>query len=217
MSSGNHRAIERAAAAIRKALGTDGDVLDEITARLDMPEEETAISTTAGEVPLEPVEDETDPAEAARRAVAQWRRSVVRSAEGRTFAKRVRDAYSDTCAISGDGLPKLPSTASAGVDGAHILPWARYELNTLKNGICLNKLCHWGFDAGVIRLDYDGSDYVVSIPDVVQTEGPPRGMTLDYFERLTGPIPTERFPVDPANRPSPSYLEHLNAEMYGAT
>lgn len=218
VATGDHKAMEAAAADLRRFLGSDGDILDELTARLGVEGSDTAVSSTTGEVPLEPVEDETDPADAARRAVAQWRRSVVRSAQGRAFSARVRSAYSHRCALSGDVLPKLPHTASPGVDGAHILPWARYELNTLRNGICLNKLCHWAFDAGVIRIDFAeaSGEYIVSIPDQVETEAIPRGMTLGYFENLAGPVPEERLPADTGSHPSPAYLAQLNEEMFGA-
>src|SRR6186997_140666 len=141
--SGNHHQIKEAAEALRQELENDGDVLDELTAQLGLEGAETGVSSAASAVPEAGLDDEIDPNDAARRAVAHWRKSVVRSAEGRAFAKKVRIAYGDRCAFSGDVLPKLPHTASAGVDGAHILPWARYELNTVKNGLCLNKLCHW--------------------------------------------------------------------------
>lgn len=214
---GDHLEIQAAAAAIRAALGSTSDVLDELTARLGMDGDDTAISSTTEEVSIERVEDEADPEDAARRAVAQWRKGVIRSAQGRAFSQRVRAAYGDRCALSGDTLPKLAYTASAGVDGAHILPWARYELNTVSNGICLNKLCHWAFDAGVIRIDFDApaDKYRVSIPDRVRDEGPGLGMSLDYFASLEGSIPADRLPANPTQRPSPKYLERLNAEVHG--
>lgn len=102
------------------------------------------------------------------------------------------------------------------MDGAHILPWARYDLNSLTNGLCLNKLCHWAFDAGVVRIDYARGQYVTSIPERVAVEAGPGGMDLAYFEAVTGPIPEERLPPDPSQWPSPTYLERLNAELYGA-
>ena len=103
------------------------------------------------------------------------------------------------------------------VYGAHILPWARYELNSLKNGICLSKLCHWAFDSGVLRIDYDEptSTYVASVPERVSVEAGPGGMDLAYFAELSGPIPEDRLPPDTGLRPSPNYLSRLNEEMYG--
>ncbi len=213
--AGDHRQIKEAAEALRKSLNNEGDLLDELTAMLGLEGSETGVSSSTNSVPDAGLEEEIDPKDAARRAVAQWRKSVVRSAEGRAFSQNVRTAYRDRCAFSGDVLPKLPHTASAGVDGAHILPWARYELNTVKNGLCLNKLCHWAFDAGVLRLDFDAGDYVISVPDRVKEEGVPAGMTLNYFEQLQGAIAPDRLPGNPADHPAPTYLAQLNTEIFG--
>jgi HNH endonuclease len=214
--TGNHKKIIDAAAAISREFDDLDDRLDQLMTAFGTSPQETAISTPSEGVSSEGVDDEVEPDEAARRAIAKWRRSVVRSAEGRAFSQRVRTAYRDRCALSGDVLPKLPSTTGPGVDGAHILPWARYELNTISNGICLNKLCHWAFDAGVIRIDFDSSrdEYLVSIPDQVRDEGLQLGMSLDYFASLEGPIPSSRLPRDASQRPSPKYLERLNAEVF---
>jgi putative restriction endonuclease len=213
--SGDHRRIAEAADAIRKSLDNEGDLLDELTAMLGLEGSETGVSSSTNAVPDAGLDEEIDPKDAARRAVAQWRKSVIRSAQGRAFSQNVRAAYGDRCAFSGDVLPKLPHTASAGVDGAHILPWARYELNTVRNGLCLNKLCHWAFDAGVLRLDFDAGEYVISVPDRVKEEGVPVGMTLDFFESLQGAISPDRLPEDPAERPAPNYLQQLNSKIFG--
>lgn len=214
--AGDHKKIVEAAAEIRRSHGNSGDSLDELARRLDAVSEAPAISAPTDVVPLETIDDEVEPDEAARRAIARWRRSVVRGAQGRAFSQNVRAEYRDRCALSGDFLPKLPSTASAGVDGAHILPWARYELNMISNGICLNKLCHWAFDAGVIRIDFDvrQGEYVMSIPERVRSEALPVEMSLDYFASLEGPIPTDQLPGDVSKRPSPKYLERLNGEVF---
>ena len=214
--AGDHKKIVEAATEIRGTMDNAGDSLDELALRLDAASEPPAVSAPTAVVPSDSIDDEVEPEEAARRAIAEWRRSVVRSARGRAFSQKVRAEYGDRCALSGDFLPKLPSTASAGVDGAHILPWARYELNMISNGICLNKLCHWAFDAGVIRVDYDfpQGEYVMSIPDRVRSEALPVGMSLDYFKSLEGPIPPDRLPEDVSKRPSAKYLERLNAEVF---
>jgi hypothetical protein len=216
VSSGDHKAIENASAKLREAIG-DGDVIERIAkaagAQINAPPLVTGAK--AQDIPVEGEQDETDPADARRRAVAKWRKSVQRTAEARKFSEAVRMVYDERCAVSGSRLPKLSSTLSPGVEGAHILPWARYELNTVKNGICLSKLCHWAFDAGVIRIDYDEGAYMVSIPEEVSTGAVPANMDLTYFEKFVGPISDERLPADSAHLPSPDYLARLNEEMYG--
>jgi hypothetical protein len=219
VGAGDHRDIEKAAAAVRKKLATDADVVDDLAAALGANIEATAIGLTTGTVPIKGEEDETDPEEARRRVVAEWRLGASRGASGRGFSQRVRAAYNDRCVLSGSKLPKLPQTLSAGVDGAHILPWARYDLNSVTNGLCLSKMCHWAFDAGVIRIDYDGASagYRASIPERVTVEAGPGGFDLGYFEELVGPIPDERLPANTSLRPSGTYLARLNEEMYGAS
>lgn len=212
---GEHRAIQSAANALRRQLGTSGDLLGKLGAELGLETQEATITTATASVPGDAPQDDVDPADAARRTVARWRKAVVRSARGRAFSRKIREIYSYRCAVSGDVFPKLPHTASAGVDGAHILPWARYDLNSPRNGICLNKLCHWAFDAGVIRIDGDSEGrYLVSVPDQVRTEGLPVEMSLDYFDALEGEIPKDRLPADEAEWPSPLYLEQLNSEIF---
>jgi len=216
---GDHKEIRKAAAALQERLGASGDPLPQLTVEmgLEADEEDVVSGSVAVATPLAADEEEIDPADAARRAVSRWRKSVVRTAAGRAFSQKVRVAYEFRCALSGEVLPKLPNTTSPGVDGAHILPWARYELNTVSNGICLNKLCHWAFDAGVLRIDHDASSdrYVVSIPDAVRHEGSAAELSLDYFDALQGPIPVERLPSDRRLWPSPTYLERLNSELFG--
>lgn len=214
--SADHKAIKTACAALQDRMASGRDLLDQLSVSFGLQAQETAFSSATSTVPDETAESDVDPGDVARRTVAQWRKIVVRSPQGRAFSHRVRDAYSYRCALSGDFLPKLSTTASPGVDGAHILPWARYELNSLRNGICLNKLCHWAFDAGILRIDSDPqTGYVVSIPGRVCEEGLPMGMSLDYFRRIEGQIPPDRLPANENEWPSPLYLERLNAEVFG--
>ena len=58
----------------------------------------------------------------------------------------------------------------AGVDAAHILPWSQFDLDATKNGLCLNKQCHWAFDEGLFCLSFDETEnaYIVSIPNPVR-------------------------------------------------
>ena len=56
----------------------------------------------------------------------------------------------DVFGLCGLHLPRTSVNASAGVDAAHILPWADYDLDHVCNGICLCKHHHWAFDEGLL-------------------------------------------------------------------
>lgn len=149
--------------------------------------------------------------------MSEWRKVAIRSSRARAFSTKVRAAYGHRCVVTGDALPKLPSTAGPGVDAAHILPWSRYELNSISNGLCLNKLWHWAFDAGTIRIDFaeDQGEYTVSVPDQVESEAKENGFSLDHFLWHQGAIDESRLPADSDDWPSPTYLNQLNEEMFG--
>ena len=72
VETGDHGAIGTAAAAIRREFGTGTDVLPLVAAGLGADLEEPAADgsvVTVEEIPEEPIEDETDPAEAVRREI----------------------------------------------------------------------------------------------------------------------------------------------------
>lgn len=137
------------------------------------------------------VEDDTPPIEARLERVKQWREVAVRGAAGQKFCRDVRSSYDFRCLFTGQRLPKTDATESAGVDAAHILPWSTHNINSVSNGLCLDKLCHWALDAGALRLFFDVtcSSYVVEIPDKVRLAAKKVSFDLGYFEKLCRPIP----------------------------
>lgn len=114
--------------------------------------------------------------------------------------------------FSGLQLPRTEVTATAGVDAAHILPWSRFDLDSTKNGICLNKQCHWAFDEGLLRLSYDDAEnsYVVSIPNPVRLAAKKAHFDIESFEAIIGRVPQNRLPAAEALWPSRQYLAELN-------
>lgn len=152
------------------------------------------------------------PIEARIERAKQWRLAVVRGGSAANFRRSVQTAYDSRCLFTGQRLPRLDVTSSSGVDAAHILPWSRYNLDSVGNGLCLNKQCHWAFDEGVLRLKYDESvnGYVVSIADVVANAAPAAGFDLAAFESLCGIIPQKRLPKNTSEWPSKIYLSELN-------
>jgi hypothetical protein len=139
-----------------------------------------------------------------------WRHLKYRGAEGERFRRAVTREYGFTCLFSGNCLPSTPLTGTPGVDAAHILPWATHNINDVQNGICLDKLCHWAFDAGVLRLDFDAgtNDYLLSVPAAIKRQ--PSLMDLTPFLALEGPIPQNRLPYDRNKWPNPAFINQYN-------
>lgn len=217
----DHKKLEKASKAIKDLISTEEDILPELLRRYDInpiiisPDEEEE----QDEADIEKILSENDfttPVEAARRNLRKWRKLAIRGHEGTVFRRLVTKMYNSTCVISGLRLPKISVTSLPGVDAAHILPWSQYEINHPSNGLCLTKLCHWAFDNGILRLDYDSSEklYVVSIPKQVIRSASAEGFDLKHFAELTGPIPAERLPRQKENWPKPQYLKINNDIMY---
>ena len=153
-----------------------------------------------------------NPAEARVERVRSWRLAAVRGGSATAFRRKVRDAYDSRCLFSGQRLPRTEATLRPGVDAAHILPWSRFDLDATKNGLCLNKQCHWAFDEGVFRLSFDETEstYVVSIPDPVRLAAKSANFDIGSFDAIVGVIPRDRLPANEAHWPSKQYLAELN-------
>jgi len=161
-------------------------------------------------------DDSTSLLESARNRLKQWRQLSVRGANEQRFSQDVKNAYNYVCLFSGNRLPGTPSINSPGVDSAHILPWAKHGINKVCNGLCLDKLCHWAFDAGVLRLDFKNeiNGYVLSIPEMVLREGENGQIDLRPFLRMRGIVPASRLPKERDLWPSSNYLAEYNKAMY---
>lgn len=153
-----------------------------------------------------------DPAEARVVRVRQWRLAAVRGSSATAFRRDVREAYDYRCMFTGQRLPRTDATSTAGVDAAHILPWSRFDLDATKNGLCLNKQCHWAFDEGLFRLSFDETEnaYVVSIPNPIRLAAIAATFDIESFDTIVGRIPQNRLPKNNAVWPSKPYLTELN-------
>jgi predicted restriction endonuclease len=160
-------------------------------------------------------QDPVTPDQARLERVKQWRQVMLRGVAGQQFRTSVTEAYDYRCFFTGQRLPKTSVTASSGVDAAHILPWSSHNINSPSNGICLNKLCHWALDAGVLKLSFTNHKYVIEVPDRVRSVAGAERIDLGYFERIAGEVPADRLPKNPAFWPSPKYISDLNAFMFG--
>lgn len=153
------------------------------------------------------------PEEARVERVKRWRMAVVRGSSAALFRRNIQTAYDSRCLFTGQRLPRLDVTSSAGVDAAHILPWSRYDIDSTCNGMCLTKQCHWAFDEGILRLNFDTDEntYVISISPAVMQAAPQSGFDIGYYSNLCGRVPLANLPANRADWPSPQYLNELNA------
>ena len=92
-------------------------------------------------------------------------RVVARPFRDAAFAVAIKEAYSDTCAMT--GLKIINGGGRAEVQAAHIRPVADHGPDSLRNGLALSGTAHWMFDRGLISIDDDFSILVAKdrLPD----------------------------------------------------
>lgn len=214
----NHQDIEKASQSIFKYLDTVYDPLNQIEELIGIREYSYEEPVNSSHVSIENfgIDDEKSPQIARIENVRRWKLVATRSSAATRFRSDVRSIYHDTCVFSGVRLPKLESTASAGVDAAHILPWCDFDINSIDNGLCLSKQFHWAFDAGVMKLTFDSSikRYILSIPESVVVDANLNDFSLEMYEQSSGLIPLERLPSDEKLWPNPHYLNEFNKAMF---
>jgi putative restriction endonuclease len=83
------------------------------------------------------------------------------------FASRVKDAYENTCAMT--GLKIINGGGRAEVQAAHIRPVAHDGPDSIRNGLALSGTVHWMFDRGLISVDDDWGILIAKdrLPDTV--------------------------------------------------
>jgi putative restriction endonuclease len=165
------------------------------------------------EPPIAVAEVDPEEIEIRRRTLKQWKRwSNARGSASARFRQLVRTAYNSTCVVCGLHLPVTRYNPVPGVDAAHILPWADYDLDHVSNGLCLCRLHHWAFDEGLVVITFEDGRYNIGIPDEVQAgiRDEVKLFSLDELLRYAGPIPEARLPRQRAQRPRPEFLDELN-------
>ncbi len=216
-NSQNVKAVISAAESIRLATIEPDDPLRHITKDLSLPNLDELMwlgvhATEADEALALGEENLEELKEAARNRMKVWRQVAMRGAAGAKFSLQVREAYDHTCMFTGMRLPKTPMTGSSGVDAAHILPWAEYDLNSVSNGLCLSKLCHWAFDAGILQLTFDdpSSKYQLQLSPAALSAESAGLLKLNGLKDIQGVVSTSLLPKDSANWPKPSFLKVYN-------
>ena len=76
---------------------------------------------------------------------------VTRPFRDEAFRRHVRQAYSNTCAIS--GLRLINGGGRPEVQAAHIQPVAEHGPDSIRDGLALTGTVHWLFDRGLISVD----------------------------------------------------------------
>jgi putative restriction endonuclease len=87
----------------------------------------------------------------------------------RRFRMQVREAYSNTCAIT--GLAFLNGGGRPEVQAAHIRPVADNGPDSIRNGLALSGTAHWMFDRGLLTLDEEMRLVVSDSVDVERMRG----------------------------------------------
>lgn len=209
-----------AAKSIRLANIEPDDPLRHVTKNLNLPNLDELMwlgvhATETEEAMAFGEENLAELKEAARNRIKVWQQVALRGAAGARFSAEVRLAYNHTCLFTGMRLPKTPATGSSGVDAAHILPWAEYDLNTISNGLCLSKLCHWAFDAGILQLSYDTSTsrYGIALSTAALAAESSGLLELNGLKDIQGVVSTSLLPKDSSNWPNPSFLKLYNEAL----
>lgn len=213
-----HREAEQVVAALQELLSDQADDLgiayNEFTDPLQPLLDVLASMNPEPTVRVDDIEPEQ--VQLRRRVIRQWKKwAAHRGTASANFRRRVRAAYDSTCLVCGKSFPPTAHNRVPGVDAAHVLPWADYDLDTVDNGLCLCKLCHWAFDEGIILISHEESGYVMRVsPSAKQiiTETRP-DFSLHVFEELAGPIPPERLPQARNEWPNPKFLAELLRDL----
>lgn len=116
------------------------------------------------------------------------------------FAHRVREAYDNTCAISGLKLVNVGGRSE--VQAAHIRPVASGGPDFARNGLALGGTVHWMFDRGLLSVDEESRLLVASDEVVARSAG------------LIRPGHPLLAPKDASARPHPDFLSFHRANIF---
>jgi putative restriction endonuclease len=94
-------------------------------------------------------------------------RVVARPFREAAFSATVKEAYGDTCAMT--GLKIINGGGRSEVQAAHIQPVSDCGPDSIRNGLALSATVHWMFDRGLVSVDDDFSILIAKsrLPDTV--------------------------------------------------
>ncbi|MCH9019610.1 MAG: HNH endonuclease [Proteobacteria bacterium] len=136
---------------------------------------------------------------------AVFERPVIESVVARpfrdaAFARHVKMAYDDTCAIT--GIKLINGGGGAEVQAAHIRPVAAKGPDSVRNGVALSGTIHWMFDRGLISVD---DNYTILMA---------RDQVPDTITRLMNADGRLRPPRIPELSPHPQFLRFHREEVF---
>jgi putative restriction endonuclease len=120
--------------------------------------------------PRPPMAAPSERAYSVKEEAEDFTRPMVESVTARpfrdaAFAAAVKNAYNETCAMT--GLRIINGGGRAEVQAAHIRPVAFGGTDSVRNGLALSGTAHWMFDRGLISIDDDHSILIAKdrLPD----------------------------------------------------
>lgn len=125
---------------------------------------------------------------------------VSRKFRDAAFRRHVRNAYANTCAVT--GLRLINGGGRPEVQAAHIRPVEEDGPDTVRNGIALTGTVHWLFDRGLLSFD---DDYNILLS--------PHGVP-DDLDKLIRPERKLLLPDSPEWRPHPTYLNWHRSQRF---
>lgn len=127
-------------------------------------------------------------------------RLIARPFRDATFAKSVKTAYDNTCAMT--GLKIINGGGRAEVQAAHIWPVADDGPDSVRNGLALSGTIHWMFDRGLISV---GDDYQILAA---------RNQIPNTVERLLNPDRRLNLPPVADLRPHARFLRYHREHVF---
>jgi putative restriction endonuclease len=167
-------------------------------------ESQTAQSADRHRPGLKPTLGLSEDRQAAYEAEFQLRNIVTtisqRPFRDRAFAMAVKNAYQDTCVIT--GLKLINGGGRSEVQAAHIRPVAHQGPDSVRNGVALSGTIHWLFDRGLISIDDDLRLLVAG------------NLLPDSLSRLVDPNRRLIWPERPECRPHPQFLRYHRETVF---
>lgn len=163
--------------------------------------------------PISLNEIEPDDIDLRKREVTRWQVYARRRGPASVrFRREVREAYNWKCLICAARLPGTSINLIPGIDAAHILPWAEYELDEVYNGIALCKLHHWAFDERLLQINFRQGEYYVDLSPEAENVLFPPDFSIDILRVSVGRISRDLLPKDRSLWPKASLLQRLYTE-----